>query len=97
MKMSQDSSARHRLNKALGLFVSVPMFALPAVAQETTSLRTQIRAGARYLRTGLRGDDETKPIYDIGDKLGLRAGLPTLGIRIGNFNSDPIKDVEIPD
>jgi hypothetical protein len=81
--MEKSSSARNRLNKALGLFVSVPMFAMPAVAQQLSDRRLAIsglRTGVRALRERARVRD-TRSVGQYGIRLGR------IGYRIGEISS----------
>lgn len=44
--MADDPRIKTRLNKALALFVSVPLTAMPVMAQQTVPGRTTVRARA---------------------------------------------------
>lgn len=76
--MTHSKTLTKRLNKALGLFVSVPLFALPALAQDkTVSIRDRagIRVGQRTTgirvgtySTGIRVPEDVKTgLRDLGD------------------------------
>ena len=77
--MTDTPQITARLRKALGLFVSVPLFAMPAMAQETTSIRVQRPSG---IRTNIRVGKRALERVGSGIRVTKRAG-PRVGVRVG--------------
>lgn len=103
--MSQSKRISSGLGKAMALFVSVPLTALPAAAQSVSAGRTSIRAGASGIRAGFRIEgpipepeksSDCLECKDAGKPAAFRAGHP-VGIRANGCTPPGIDGIKTAD